>query len=52
MNRDEIYELLISKILPHLTDKLTCEQITDLDGTLWQIAGTICEKDAVEEAKQ
>lgn len=44
--RDAVYELLIQKIMPHLADTLTTEQITDLDGTLWALAQTLSEAKA------
>jgi hypothetical protein len=43
MTRDAIYELLIQKIMPHLRDSLTTEEITNLDGILWTLARTIAE---------
>lgn len=43
MSRDEIYELLIQKIMPHLRDSLTTEEITTLDGVLWSLARTLAD---------
>jgi hypothetical protein len=44
MERDAIYELLIQKIMPHLRDSLTTEEITNLDGVLWSLARTLADE--------
>lgn len=48
MTRDAIYELLIQRITPMVRGTLTCEEITDLDGVLWQIATMLAEASEIK----